>query len=154
MKNEVTIRKAEDYDVPVLVRFNLEMARETEEKELEPEVLAAGVRGIFEKPDRGFYLIAEIMGRSAGSLMVTTEWSDWRNGDFWWVQSVYVKPEFRQRGIFRALYEEVRRMAMETERVCGCRLYVEKDNETAQAVYLRRGFQETPYRLFEDHFEA
>ena len=154
MDDEVTIRRAEPGDVPVLVEFNLEMARETEDKELDPMVLSAGVQGIFDRPDRGFYLIAETGGKRVGSLMVTTEWSDWRNGDFWWVQSVFVELEFRKRGIFRALYEEARKMAMAADGVCGCRLYVEKDNETAQAVYLRRGFHETHYRLFEDSFEG
>ena len=150
----MTIRRAEPGDVPVLVEFNLEMARETEDKELDPMVLSAGVQGIFDRPDRGFYLIAETGGKRVGSLMVTTEWSDWRNGDFWWVQSVFVETGYRRRGIFRALYEAARRMAMETDRVCGCRLYVEKDNGTAQAVYLRRGFHETHYRLFEDSFDG
>ncbi|MFT6863568.1 MAG: ribosomal protein S18 acetylase RimI-like enzyme [Akkermansiaceae bacterium] len=152
MADEMKIRKAESGEVPVLVAFNLAMALETEGKELDPTVLTAGVKGIFAQPGRGFYLVAECGDEVVGSLMVTMEWSDWRNGDFWWVQSVYVAPDFRKRGIFRALYAEARRMAMAAEHVCGCRLYVEKDNETAQAVYLRRGFQETHYRLFEDSF--
>jgi len=152
MKNQVTIRKAEREEIPTLVDFNQEMARETEALELDREILAQGVEGIFARPERGFYLVAEIEGEVVGSLMVTTEWSDWRNGDFWWVQSVYVAPAFRRRGVFAALYDKTRRMARETPQVCGCRLYVEKDNTTAQAVYRRRSFQETPYRLFEDQF--
>tara|TARA_B110000881_G_C18585063_1_gene524232 strand:+ start:113 stop:574 length:462 start_codon:yes stop_codon:yes gene_type:complete len=153
MKDELMIREAGATDVPNLVRFNLEMARETEEKELDSEVLTRGVEGIFEKPERGFYLVGEMNGEMVGSLMVTKEWSDWRNGDFWWIQSVFVESEFRRRGIFRGLYEEARKRAMEADGVCGCRLYVEKENEVAQAVYVRRGFHETPYRLFEDGFE-
>lgn len=152
MSGTIKIREAQPGDVTALVRFNQEMARETEERELETELLTRGVEGIFEKPERGFYLIAEVGDQVAGSLMVTKEWSDWRNGDFWWIQSVYVEPEFRRRGVFRKLYEEARERAMKTEDVCGCRLYVERDNSSAQAVYVQRGFQETPYRLFEDGF--
>jgi GNAT superfamily N-acetyltransferase len=153
MENEVRILRAKAGDIPILVSFNKEMARETEGKELDPEVLLAGVQGIFEKPGRGFYLVAINGDEVVGSLMVTTEWSDWRNGDFWWVQSVYVTPNSRKQGVFRKLYQRVREMAREEKGVCGCRLYVEKDNAAAQAVYLRRGFQETHYRLFEDCFD-
>lgn len=152
MEKQVTIRRAQEKDLPFLVTFNWEMARETESLELDRDTLAQGVEGVLARPERGFYLVAEIGGEVAGSLMVTTEWSDWRNGDFWWVQSVYVTPQFRRRGVFRALYGEIRRMARETAQVCGCRLYVEKDNDTARAVYRRRGFKETPYRLLEDEF--
>lgn len=146
------IRKAVRADAPVLVEFNAAMALETEERELDREVLEAGVLGIFEVPERGFYLVAEDEDGIVGSLMVTTEWSDWRNGDFWWVQSVYVRPEFRKQGVFGLLYEKVRGMARQADRVCGYRLYVEKENEAARAAYRRRGFSETPYRLYEDPF--
>lgn len=148
----IRIREAQPGDVVTLVRFNQEMARETEDRELETELLTRGVEGIFEKSERGFYLIAEVGDQVAGCLMVTKEWSDWRNGDFWWIQSVYVEPEFRRKGVFHALYEEARSRATKADGVCGCRLYVEKENEVAQSVYLKRGFEETPYRLFEDGF--
>jgi ribosomal protein S18 acetylase RimI-like enzyme len=130
----------------------MEMALETEGKKLDDGILEAGVRGIFEDAARGFYLVAEIEGKVAGSLMVTKEWSDWRNGDFWWIQSVYVLPEYRRQGVFRELYEEARRRAKEDESVCGCRLYVETENQSAQQVYLKHGFVETGYLLFEDVF--
>ncbi len=146
------IRKAVRGDATVLVEFNAAMALETEGMELDRAVLAAGVLGIFEVPERGFYLVAENESGIVGSLMVTTEWSDWRNGDFWWVQSVFVRPEFRKQGVFGLLYERVRGMARQADRVCGCRLYVEKENEAARAAYRRRGFSETPYRLYEDAF--
>lgn len=136
-----------------LVEFNRRMAKETEGLELDRAVLEEGVRGIFENSQRGFYLVAEIGDEVAGSLMVTKEWSDWRNGDFWWVQSVFVRPEFRRRGVFALLYQYLRDEACETDRVCGCRLYVEKDNEAARSTYKRRGFKETPYRMYEDTFE-
>ena len=152
MEGEISILKARSGDIPTLVNFNLKMAQETEGRELDPQILLAGVRGIFENPNRGFYLVAIVGHEVVGSLMITTEWSDWRNADFWWVQSVYVLPEFRRKGVFGMLYEAVREMAKHEEGVCGCRLYVEKDNTAARAVYLRRGFRETPYRLLEDCF--
>lgn len=154
MDGEVEVLKAESGDVFILVEFNLKMARETENRELDPEILLAGVRGVFENPGRGFYLVAKNGDQVVGSLMVTKEWSDWRNADFWWVQSVYVMPAFRKQGVFRKLYETVRKMALAEKDVCGCRLYVEKDNEAAQAAYERRGFRETHYRLFEDSFRG
>jgi len=150
--SSIVIRQAEERDLPHLVRFNLEMALETEGKKLDVAVLGAGVRGIFEDATRGFYLVAEIDGVVIGSLMVTKEWSDWRNGDFWWIQSVYVLPEFRRQGVFRELYEEARGRAKNDEGVCGCRLYVETDNQSARQVYLKHGFVETGYLLFEDVF--
>jgi len=94
--------------------------------------------------------VAENGGEIVGSLMVIFEWSDWRNGFFWWVQSVYVKPEYRRRGVFKKLYEYVRRAASERDDVCGLRLYVEKDNDMAQTVYGRLGMKKTNYRLYED----
>ena len=128
------------------------MARETEEKEVSTEVAEAGVAGLFERPGAGFYVVAERGGEVAGSLMVTPEWSDWRNGWFWWVQSVYVRPEHRRAGIYRALYEHVRLDAAGTPDVCGLRLYVERENEGARAVYQRLGMEETSYRLYEETF--
>jgi ribosomal protein S18 acetylase RimI-like enzyme len=150
MKIQVQIREAEERDAPALVEFNLRMAMETEDKPLDPAVVAAGVRGVLEDRARGFYLVAESDGMTVGSLLVTTEWSDWRNGVYWWIQSVYVEPPFRRRGVYRALHEEVRTRARNTPGVRGCRLYVERDNETAQAAYLRLGMAETRYRIFEE----
>ena len=152
MKDEVKVRMARRDDVSTLVAFNMQMAKETEDKHLDLDVLTAGVGAIFENPEHGFYLVAEVNGAVVGSLMVTTEWSDWRNGDYWWIQSVYVQSEFRQKGIFRALYEEVHERAENSNEVCGVRLYVEKGNRTAQTVYTRRGLTETHYKIFEDIF--
>lgn len=143
------IRLARSEDVTSLVRFNQEMARETEGKELDGEVLSAGVSAILAEPSRGFYLVAESDEGSVACLMVTKEWSDWRNGDFWWIQSVYVVPEYRRQGVFRALYREVEGRARQSTGVCGFRLYVEKDNQEAQATYHRLGMTETPYKMFE-----
>jgi ribosomal protein S18 acetylase RimI-like enzyme len=153
MASTILVRMAALRDAPHLVSFNMAMAHETEELALDEATVLAGVRGLFERPEYGFYLVAEIGGEVVGGLMVTPEWSDWRNGVFWWVQSVYVRPERRGQGVYRALYDEVRRLAREHGEVCGIRLYVEKDNRRAQAVYRRLGMSETHYRLFEAPFD-
>lgn len=147
---EVLVRQAKDSDWEVIAGFNKAMALETEGKELAEEVVTKGTKGLLEKADYGFYVVAENGGEVAGSLMITFEWSDWRNGVFWWIQSVYVKPEYRKGGVFRKLYEYVRRQASERDDVCGLRLYVEKDNDRAQAVYDRLGMEKTNYLLYED----
>jgi ribosomal protein S18 acetylase RimI-like enzyme len=152
MTHPLTIREARADDLQALVDFSLAMALETEAKHLHRETLTAGVSGCLAVAARGFYLVAECQERVVGSLMVTREWSDWRNGDFWWIQSVYVVPEFRKNGVFRALYSEVRRMAFASDQVCGLRLYVEKHNQSAQAVYEKLGFDETDYRFYEQEF--
>ena len=148
----ITVRLAERDDVPVITDFNLAMAAETEDKGLDAEVLAAGVRGVFDCPERAVYRVAEVDGEVVGSLMVTAEWSDWRNGLFWWIQSVFVRPEFRKRGVYRALHEDVCAAARETAGVCGVRLYVERENRDAQAVYEAMGMSATSYRLYEAEF--
>ena len=147
-----TVRSAGADDIPALVDFNRRMAMETEDKQLDADILTSGVGAVLDDPRRGFYLIAEVDGQIAGALMVTTEWSDWRDGDFWWVQSVYVKHEFRRRGVFRALYQETRQLAKDTPRVRGCRLYVDRHNATAQATYAKLGLVETDYKMLEEVF--
>jgi GNAT superfamily N-acetyltransferase len=149
MAIEITVRPAVPGDAGTLVEFNREMALETEGKELDPDHLRSGVDALFAEPHRGAYRVAEIDGRVVGGLMLTYEWSDWRNADFWWIQSVYVRPEHRRRGVFRALYASVGAEAREAERVCGLRLYVERENEAAQQVYRAVGMRESVYRLFE-----
>lgn len=146
---EIEIRPAVAADAGELVRFNREMARETEALELDPGVVTPGVQALFERPERGFYVVADAGGELAGSLMVTSEWSDWRNGMFWWIQSVYVRPEYRRRGIYRSLYRHVETMAAAHPEVCGFRLYVERDNHRAQETYRSLGMRQTPYLLFE-----
>ena len=143
------IRLATHADAQVLVEFNAAMALETERKELLPEVISAGVRSLLSNPAAGLYLVAE-EERVIGSLMITKEWSDWRNGTFWWVQSVYVRPEFRRQGVYRSLYRHVHEMAAKDPAVCGFRLYVERENSHAQATYRSLGMKETHYKVFED----
>ena len=136
-------------DVEFLVDGNARMAMETESLALDRPRLRAGVEAVFADAGRGFYLIAEVDGERAGQMMITYEWSDWRNGVFWWIQSVYTVPELRGRGAFRALYAAVEEMARERGDVCGLRLYVEAHNEAAQATYRRCGMRETVYKMFE-----
>ena len=145
-----TIRAATPADIETIASFNEAMATETEGKTLDPATIRAGVRGLFARPDLGFYVVAEDGGRIVGQLMITYEWSDWRDGVFWWIQSVYVRPEVRGKGVYRALHEHVRAMAKAAGGVCGFRLYVEKENAAAQETYRRLGMHETPYVLFEE----
>ena len=149
MQNDIEVRLAAQSDSEVLVRFNAAMALETERKVLLPEVIGAGVDYLLGHPHAGFYLIAECAAEIAGVLLITSEWSDWRNANFWWVQSVYVRPEFRRRGIYRALYRHLQTLAARDAMVCGFRLYVERDNQRAQATYQAAGMAQTSYLVFE-----
>lgn len=143
------VRAAAIEDADLLVDFNQQMARETEGKELDFDVLRQGVAGMLNDASRGFYLVAEVKGVVVGSLMITTEWSDWRNGDYWWIQSVYVAPEHRRKGVFRCLLAEVRQRSKAAENVRGFRLYVEQNNVDAQATYKSLGFSKTAYQMLE-----
>lgn len=144
------IRKAVLSDAPHIARFNQAMALETERKHLEDDTIHAGVKSLFDRPDLGFYIIAELDGQPAGCLLITYEWSDWRNGVFWWIQSVFVPPEFRAKGLYRAMYSEVKRLANERGDVCGFRLYVEKENSRAIQIYEHLGMHEAPYLMYEE----
>jgi GNAT superfamily N-acetyltransferase len=150
----LVVRTATAADIDVLVQFNAAMAIETEAKTLDPQVLRAGVAAVLAEARRGFYLIAEQAGQVAGSLMITYEWSDWRNGDWWWFQSVYVRPEHRRGGVFRALYAEVERLAAARADVVGVRLYVERDNVHAQRTYQSLGMREDHYRMYSKPLRA
>lgn len=152
MKQQITIRKAKPSDSVSLIEFNIAMALETEEKQLKREEIEPGVKGLFNKPEYGFYVVAESDERVIASLMITYEWSDWRNGLFWWIQSVYVIPEFRRKGVYRKMYQKIREMAQKNGEVCGCRLYVEKENSAAQKTYASLRMSETHYKIFEETF--
>ncbi|MFI4861161.1 MAG: GNAT family N-acetyltransferase [Phycisphaerales bacterium JB063] len=146
-----TPRLAVPEDAPTIARFNVAMALETEDKALDPDTLLAGVRAVFEDPSRGRYFVVEHPEAGVvGCLMVTYEWSDWRNGVFWWVQSVYVHPEHRRRGVFGLLYDTVRDGGSREAGVIGYRLYVEDENEPAQRTYAARGMVPAGYRVFEE----
>jgi len=143
-------RKGTARDADVLAGFNAAMALETEGKQLLPEVIGAGVRALLNDPASGFYLVAEENPLVVASLLVTREWSDWRNGSFWWIQSVYVRPEFRRQGVYKRLYRHVQELAAKDPGVCGFRLYVERENARAQATYRALGMKETRYLVFEE----
>ena len=148
MTDALLVRDARAGDLAFIVEANAAMALETEHKVLDRAVLARGVAAVLERPARGFYLIAERAGASVGCLLVTHEWSDWRNGDWWWLQSVYVVPAHRRHGVFRALYQEVEHRATERADVVGVRLYVERDNARAQQTYEAFGMCEDQYRMY------
>ena len=154
MNDHVLIRDAARDDIPFLVECNAAMAWETEQRRLDPGVLEAGVAALFAEPARGFYLVATRARQAVGCLLVTHEWSDWRNGDWWWLQSVHVLPEARRAGVFRALHAEVERRARAAPGVVGLRLYVERDNARAQATYRALGMHEAVYRVYEQGFEG
>jgi ribosomal protein S18 acetylase RimI-like enzyme len=146
------VRDATDDDLAALVSFQLAMAAETEDKGLDAGRLRRGIEYLLAHPAEGFYLVAEQDAVPVGSLMVTFEWSDWRNGRFWWIQSVYVAAGQRRRGVYSSLHRAVIERARKDPRSCGIRLYVERDNEVAQATYSSLGMRETHYRLFEAEF--
>ena len=148
----ITVRQAVEGDVQTIAGFNAAMAVETEGKELEPAVVLEGVTAIVRRRELGFYLVAEVEAEVVGQLMITTEWSDWRNGFFWWIQSVYVKPQFRRVGVYSRLYERVREMAQAAGDVRGIRLYVAKENVGAQRVYERLGMGDSGYLMYEVEF--
>jgi GNAT superfamily N-acetyltransferase len=128
------------------------MAREIEEIELDGDLLLRGVRAVFSDGNKGFYIVAEAAGRVVGQLMITFEWSDWRNGTFWWIQSVYVVPEARGQGIYSRLYEWISTEAKARGTVCGIRLYVDKTNHNAQRTYRRLGMTPAVYDMYETDF--
>jgi GNAT superfamily N-acetyltransferase len=139
-------------DAAAIAGFNMAMAWETEGIALDPDRVRAGVAAALADPSKALYFIAEEQGRPAGQLMITYEWSDWRNGVFWWIQSVYVEPDRRRRGVYRALHADVLRRARESAEVCGVRLYVERRNTRAQAAYESLGMRRAHYDIFEVDF--
>ena len=143
------IRAAGDGDVARLRDWAVAMAWETEHKALDPGTVEAGIRAVLAQPGRGAYFVAESGGEPAGTLMLTYEWSDWRNGDWWWIQSVYVDPAQRRRGCYAALYKHVFGRAKARPDVCGLRLYVERDNSIAQKTYEGLGMADAGYRMYE-----
>ena len=144
------IRKATALDADHIAGFNAAMALETEHKRLVPALIGAGVRRLLGDPSLGFYVVAERAGEVVGCLLVTNEWSDWRNGLFWWIQSVYVVENARRQGVYRAMYDHIRGLAKADPGICGFRLYVEKDNAQAQRTYQSLGMSATDYLIYEE----
>ncbi len=155
-RDQLIVRPPRSEDLEVLVRFSAAMALETEGRRLEEDRLRRGTLAVLESSVHGFYLVAEVRVESSssvvGQLLVTYEWSDWRNARFWWIQSVYVHPDWRRRGVYRRMHEAVLREAKTRGGICGVRLYVEGANAAAMAVYRRVGLALSPYRVFEDDF--
>ncbi len=143
------IRKAEESDVEIIAEYNCKMAMETEDLKLDKEIVLKGVSHALNDSSKAEYYLYEIDGMVVGQLMITKEWSDWRDGDFWWIQSVYVDNNYRRKGIFRALYNHVEKLVQKDPFACGIRLYVEKNNERAQHTYKEMGMEETHYLLYE-----
>ena len=156
----VRIRAARPSDAEVIAAFNRRLASESEGRDLDPDTLLRGVRMLLSDPTHGQYWVAEAPGEHGGGgdggdaepvgqCLVTTEWSDWTNGRYWWFQSVYVVPEWRGRGVFRALWDHVESSAREEGDVASLRLYVERDNASARAIYEKLGMDETGYLVYE-----
>lgn len=146
---DVHYRDARAVDAAGIIDFQIAMAQETEDFALDRPTCARGVKAVFDDPNRGRYFVAESGSQLAASLMITPEWSDWRNGVVWWIQSVYVRPDFRRRGIYAGLYEHVKKMVEADPSVRGLRLYVDRRNTAAQEVYRRLGMNGEHYQVFE-----
>jgi GNAT superfamily N-acetyltransferase len=149
---ETKVRQARLSDVPFIVNANACLALETEGKRLSLDCVTAGVKALLGDEGKGTYFIAEVDGEVAGQLLITREWSDWRNGHFWWVQSVYVVEQLRGAGVFRSLFNHVRALAKAQPDVCGIRLYMEAHNARARRAYERLGLKQTDYQVFETEF--
>ena len=143
------IRTGVPGDLAIIADFNIKLALESENLTLDPKVVTAGVAAVLKDRSRGIYFVAEIDGVIAGQLMITYEWSDWRNGNIWWIQSVYVAEAHRGAGVFKALFRHVEMLARESREVCSLRLYMEKHNERARRAYEKLGMKEMHYDVLE-----
>lgn len=152
MSDEIRIRDATASDIDRIAEFQQALALESEGKRLDDRLLLPGIRRVFQEPARGFYLVAENEDTVVGSLLITYEWSDWRNANFWWIQSVYVDSQWRRRGVYRALHAYVHDIATSRDDICGIRLYVERNNTVAQQTYNSLGMSHSQYHLYEIDF--
>ncbi len=146
------IRLGEIEDLETLVEYNLLLALETEGLKLDKEKVAKGVKRCLIDHNKGVYYVYEKDNKVVGQLMHTREWSDWRNGEFWWIMSVYVHKNYRNKGIFKSLYEHLKKIAKKNNEVCGLRLYVEFDNKKAQKTYKKLGMEKSHYYIFQKEF--
>ncbi len=149
---DIEIREALENDADVISEFNARLALESEAMRLDPDIVMPGVRALLGDPTKGRYWVAETDGKVVGQIMVTYEWSDWRNGMIWWIQSVYVHRDYRRRGVFSCLYRHVESLARRDPQVCGIRLYVEHENARAQQTYASLGMDMTDYRVMQSMF--
>lgn len=152
MANVFPIRPACMDDWAVIADFNCRLAAETEGKTLQKQTIEAGVQTLLSDPRHGRYFVATDAGTVIGQMMHTREWSDWRNGEIWWLQSVFVLPEYRNQGVFRSLYQHLSDLARSSSEVIGLRLYVESENTRAQAAYQNLGFHDAHYSVMEQIF--
>jgi len=155
LPDQLIIRPARDEDVPFIVAFSAAMAMETEARELDQARLRNGTLALLASPAHGFFMVAELSRpdrQLIGQLMITFEWSDWRNAAFWWIQSVYVDPAWRRQGVFRQMHDTVIHNARANPAVCGVRLYVERTNRVAKTVYDRVGLTSSGYEVYESDF--
>jgi ribosomal protein S18 acetylase RimI-like enzyme len=153
-RTRIDVRPARPGDLERLVDFQRALAAETEDKELDEAVLRSGLRRVLSDPQRGRYFVAERAGAVVGSLLITLEWSDWRDGWIWWIQSVYTAPEARRSGVYRAMHRHVLELARAQGDVVGLRLYVEAENRAAQCTYEAHGMRRTSYLAYEHMFRA
>ncbi len=149
MSDYIRVRMANKNDWKTISEFNVHIVAETENRRLDYRITSEGVKKLFKKPEYGFYIVAEKDGVIVGSMLIIKEWSDWRNRFFWWIQSVYVKPEFRRQGVYRRMHDFVKKKAEQNPCVCGLRLYVEKNNRKAKETYTSMGMHETDYIIYE-----
>jgi GNAT superfamily N-acetyltransferase len=145
----IITRLAAASDAGTIADFNALMAKETENLELDRERLQQGTAALIADSSKGVYYLAEVNGTIVGQLMITYEWSDWRNATFWWIQSVYVLPEYRKQGIYRTLYQFVESLARTRGDICGLRLYVDQSNKRAQQTYEALGMQRSHYQIMD-----
>jgi len=148
----IRVRNAGPADAQIVAEFNTLIARETEGISLDAARVRSGVEAVLLDATKGVYFVAEVDGAVAGQLMITSEWSDWRNGNFLWIQSVYVRKEYRNHGVFKTLYRHVEALARSRADVCGLRLYVEESNSRAQQTYEALGMHPAKYRMMEVDF--
>ena len=145
----IEVRNANPEDIPYIREFQKQMALETEELTLDDQKINKGVEAVFDNPEKGFYIVTTSNSQVVASMLITTEWSDWRNGYFLWLQSLYVTSSFRKQGIFRNMYQFIKQTVVETTNYLGLRLYVEENNKTAFDVYMNVGMKGSHYKMLE-----
>jgi len=145
----ITVRKANPGDENSIIDFQVKMAKETEQVDLDRDIVNKGVNAVFNSSEKGIYFVAESENKIIASLLITFEWSDWRNGNVYWIHSVYVLPEFRKKGVFKTMYLHLKKIAQKDKNNRGLRLYVDKTNTNARKVYETMGMDGNHYLLYE-----